>query len=437
MKSYSGWGRNISSESRDCVLGDLDSKRDDRGYLAVGMRRSYGDSSLNSGGTVIQLQNTSAIVIDSSVGVAECDAGVTIGELERVSLERGFFPVVVPGTQFVSMGGAIASDIHGKSHHLDGAFSKNVSSLSIRLASGESVVLDPKDARFAATVGGMGLTGVVTSVTTKLRKVETSYVVTENKRVADLDYMLSALIEMDKKFPYTVAWIDLSGDFRGRGIVSGGRHALKSDLPNRILNRPIVHLNRPALKVPDLFPNGLINSSSVRAFNALWFQKPTGGGFENVNTFMHPLDGIGHWNRLYGRDGFVQYQFVIPFDQSWFIKYVLQEMKSLGLASFLSVLKSFGDESSGLLSFPKPGWSLAIDIPTYVEGLSKCLDRLDDKLVEAGGRIYLTKDSRMRSEHVGVMYPDLDKWRQIREQMDPDHKWQSDQARRLRLCEMD
>jgi decaprenylphospho-beta-D-ribofuranose 2-oxidase len=261
--------------------------------------------------------------------------------------------------------------------------------------------------------------------------------VTENNRVGDLDSMLVELQEMNDRFPHTVAWIDLSGDFRGRGIVSGGRHALLSDLSKKAQLNPLQYVDRRSIGLPDIFPSGVMNSATMRAFNEVWFRKPLGSGVLGVQKFMHPLDGVGAWNRIYGKSGFLQYQFVVPFDQIGFIRLVLAEMKKLKVGSFLGVLKSFGVASKAHLSFPFPGWTLAVDIPANVDGLDEVLSQLDEKLVEVGGRIYLTKDARMSSELVRAMYPRIDEWREIREQMDPNHIWQSDQSRRLRLCAMD
>jgi len=436
MINYSGWGRSNWGSSDTFDLGKSFSQGI-RGVLPVGGRRSYGDSSLNSGGYVLESTWSKSIYIDPVSGVATCGAGVTIGELEKAALKSGFFPSVVPGTEFVSLGGAIAADVHGKSHHVNGSFSKDVKSISVKLASGELVGLKPEDQRFWATVGGMGLTGVVTSITLGLQKVETSQVVVENKRVADLESMLVELREMNDRFPHTVAWIDLSGDFRGRGIVSGGRHALVSELSKKAQLNPLQYVDHRSIRLPDIFPNGVINSVVVHAFNEMWFRKPLGSGVMGVQKFMHPLDSVGAWNRIYGKSGFLQYQFVIPLDQIGFIRLVLAEMKNLKIGSFLGVLKSFGEASEGHLSFPFPGWTLAVDIPANVDGLNEVLNRLDEKLVEVGGRLYISKDARMSSEHVKAMYPRIDEWREIREQMDPNHVWQSDQSRRLRLCAMD
>jgi decaprenylphospho-beta-D-ribofuranose 2-oxidase len=430
MTQYSGWGRNIRSQvNAEEVSGK-------RGYLAVGSRRSYGDSSLNSGGIAVETSHLRDIKISDS-GLATCGAGVTIGELERAALRRGYFPGVVPGTEFVTLGGAFASDVHGKSHHINGSFSKATSWIVMRLASDERTRFDQGSNEFWASAGGMGLTGVIEEIQLQLVKIETSYVAVQNRRVADLDEMFNTINAFDVDNPYTVAWVDLSGDFRGRGIVSSGRHAMRAELNSSQKKSPFRYSDVSKFNLPDVFPKKTINSTSVKLFNEFWFHKVAKDGVSEIQKFMHPLDSIGSWNRLYGRDGFLQYQFVVPLHQTAFIYLVMQELKKLRVGSFLSVLKRFGEESMGHLSFPMPGWTLAVDIPVGIDGLDKVLNMLDRKLLEAGGRIYLTKDSRMSSEDIKYMYPRINEWRAIRDRMDPINRWQSDQSRRLRLCKMD
>jgi decaprenylphospho-beta-D-ribofuranose 2-oxidase len=370
-------------------------------------------------------------------GLATCGSGVTIGELERAALAQGFFPKVVPGTEFVSLGGAFASDVHGKSHHVNGSFSNAVSEIKLRLANGDLVTLGQDSEDFWATAGGMGLTGAIEGIQIQLGKVETGFVVAQHQRVGNLDEMFESMREVDLGFPFTAAWVDFSGDFRGRGIVSTGRHANFDEISSNKRGSPFESHNPVRLQTPDIFPKGSINSRTVRVFNEFWFRKPLVDGVMNLQKFLHPLDGIGAWNRIYGKCGFLQYQFVVPMNQFEFIELVMQEMRKMKVGSFLGVLKCFGEQSRSHLGFPMPGWTLAVDIPVGIEGLSETLDRLDNKLIEAGGRIYLTKDSRMSASHIELMYPRINEWRKIRKRMDPEFQWQSDQSRRLRLCEMD
>ena len=428
MTKLHGWGRNVYTE-------DFGSTSIARGYLPIGSRRSYGDSSLNSGGSSLAMNHFNKIEIDCN-GLATCGAGVTIGELERAALAQGFFPKVVPGTEFVSLGGAFASDVHGKSHHVNGSFSNAVSEIKLRLANGDLVELGQDSEDFWATAGGMGLTGAIEGIQIQLGKVETGFVVAQHQRVGNLDEMFESMREVDLEFPFTAAWVDISGDFRGRGIVSTGRHANFDEISFNQRRSPFESHNAVKLQTPDIFPKRTINSRTVRMFNEFWFRKPLVNGVSNLQKFLHPLDGLGAWNRIYGKCGFLQYQFVVPMNQFEFIELVMQEMRKMKVGSFLGVLKCFGEQPRSHLGFPMPGWTLAVDIPVGIEGLSETLDRLDNKLIEAGGRIYLTKDSRMSASHIELMYPRINEWRKIRKRMDPEFHWQSDQSRRLRLCEM-
>ena len=396
-----GWGRALHSTSTEYEpesvqeLQEFISKqRTARGVIAHGLRRSYGDSSLNIAGVSINAAFLSELAFHPDNLTVTAGAGVSIRTLERASLERGLFPPVVPGTGFVSIGGAIAADIHGKSHHTTGSFSSCVKRIQLLYSDGEIHDLYPEGPsaeHFWASIGGLGLTGMILEADLQLIPMEQPYVRVEESRVNDLGEMLADLSSSDASFQHTVAWIDLSGDFRGRGVVS-------------------------------------------KAFNEMWFRKPLTNGISTIDSFMHPLDRIQSWNRIYGGRGFLQYQFVIPEGNEDFLAHVLSTMKDLGAASFLGVLKRFGKGSSGHLSFPKPGWTLALDMPTRLEGLEQALNSLDSQLCARDGRIYLVKDARLKPEFVPVMYPRLEEWRSIRDNMDPRGMWQSDQSRRLKLC---
>jgi decaprenylphospho-beta-D-ribofuranose 2-oxidase len=435
-----GWGRAMKSKSR--IVDSLNILEElkhlpSNGILPVGLSRSYGDSALNSEGLCVTTQNEKKIFIDAATGIATCESGATIGQLEKAALTHGYFPYVVPGTEFVTIGGAIASDIHGKSHHLHGSFGNHVIEISIVLASGEEITVSPKGpfaGYFSATVGGMGLTGLIKSAKIQLRKVESAYVKLKNKRVENLKEMLSTLRDFEDDFEYCVAWVDFSGKFEGRGIVTGGNHANVNELPSRLQAKHFAEHEPRSIKLSELIEPRIINKVTVRLFNKFWYRKPLGANFAHLRPFMHPLDGIVNWNRLYGKTGFLQYQFVIPFENEEFIFQVLEKLRRIGAGSPLAVLKGFGDQSNGLLSFPKNGWTLALDISTESKDLFQVLDSLDADLVKLGGRVYLTKDSRMKGDQLTQMYPNLDKWRGIKNDMDPKNVWQSDQSRRLKLC---
>jgi decaprenylphospho-beta-D-ribofuranose 2-oxidase len=408
-----------------------------RGYIPVGLHRSYGDSALNSGGMGLRTSNLKDIYIDEDSGLARCGGGVSIAELEQRALEFGFFPPVVPGTANVTIGGAIASDIHGKSHHRVGSFSNHLLEMKLLNSDGTVKVITPSDEEdkiFKATVGGMGLTGLILEVTIQLLKVETDFVNVHEKRVYNLDELLETLSNFNKSFLYTVAWVDLSGKFNGRGIVSGANHASKSIVSTRLQNRKVGQIKINSISIPVFRKISFINSASITLFNKVWFYKPLRKRIQRVRKFMHPLDRISNWNEIYGQNGFIQYQFVIPFEKKVVLKDVLEKLKSAKCYSFLTVLKSFSGNSLGLLGFPMEGWTLAVDIPSSHKKLDLILNELDTMVVNAGGRIYLTKDSCMDSRLLPKMYPHLEDWKEMKKQIDPNSVWQSDQGRRLGLC---
>lgn len=437
-----GWGRtlqSVSSEYEPRSVEELQEfigeQEDPRGVIAHGLRRSYGDSSLNMGGVTIDTTFLSGIAFHPDSHKVTVGAGVSIRMLEKVSLERQLFPPVIPGTGFVSIGGAIAADIHGKSHHSTGSFSSCVKRIQLLYSDGEIRDLYPEGPtaeHFWATVGGLGLTGMILEADLELISMQIPSVLVEETRVDNLEEMLALLSTSDEKFQHTVAWIDLSGDFRGRGVVGKGNYVTAETTENRSSSGKIKEgLSLPFPKVGGI---SFINKYTVRAFNEVWFRKPLTNGITPIDSFMHPLDRIQQWNRIYGGKGFLQYQCVVPEGNEDFLAHVLTVMKDLGAASFLGVLKKFGDNSAGHLSFPKPGWTLALDIPTQIVGLEQTLNSLDAQLCARDGRIYLIKDARLKPEYVPVMYPRLEEWRSIRNNMDPSGTWQSDQSRRLKLC---
>ena len=436
VSQETGWGRTnfaLSQSAHPQSIAQLaelvSSHSNSRGALANGLRRRYGDSSLNSGGLSIGLENIAAINISPDTRIATVGAGASIRSLEHKARELNLFPPVVPGTGFVTIGGAIAADIHGKSHHATGTFSACVERIQLLLASGELVNIfptGPSAPQFWATVGGLGLTGIITEADIRLRSIASPFVQVEETREPDLAHLLSALKSADAEFEHTVAWIDLSGDFCGRGIVGKGNYETRE---YQARNK-----ESGGVGFPSIGKYSLINSATVRAFNELWFRKPLASGKKSLNAFMHPLDGVQNWNRMYGNSGFFQYQFVVPDGNEDFIENVLGVMKDAGVASFLGVLKRFGQESLAYLSFPKPGWTLAIDVPHGVANLEAIFNSLDEELCRREGRVYLIKDARIRPEHIPVMYPQLEQWRKVRKEMDPNNMWQSDQSRRLKLC---
>jgi decaprenylphospho-beta-D-ribofuranose 2-oxidase len=432
----SGWGRNLKGYVRYQSLDEFTPQTgwQEQSGLPVGLGRSYGDSSLNLEGISWNSSNLKYIAISVEGSEASCGAGVTIGELERFAESKGLFPPVVPGTEFVTIGGAIASNIHGKSHHSYGSFGDNLLEIEILRTNGEKLKLFPAgdtSEYFWATVGGMGLTGAILSAKIKLIPITNSFMTVRERRVSNLEEMLKELQIMDSSNIYTVGWIDLSGRFLGRGLVSGGNHSHNTEL-KAPTNTKSNQLSRRSL--PPLPPINFINKFSVRAFNEFWFRKPLREGIMHYRPFLHPLDGIVDWNKIYGPKGFVQYQFVIPFGEEDFIQMVMFELRKSGVASFLGVLKKFGASDSRYLSFPKPGWTLAVDIPANLYGYQSLLNQFDSALCRIGGRVYLTKDSRLNKNHFQKMYPGHDSWRDIKHALDPRNYWRSSQGIRLGLC---
>jgi FAD/FMN-containing dehydrogenase len=439
----SGWGANVRA---DCVLREPETPAeaaaavDHAGTIARGLGRSYGDAALNGGGQVLGLRRLDRyLAFDADAGVLTCEAGASLEQIIRDFTPGGWFPMITPGTKYVTVGGCIANDVHGKAHHAQGCFSACVDQITVLLASGE-VVRASRDENadlFWGTFGGMGLLGVVLTARLRLRRIETTYFRQKAIPVADLDAMLAALEENDRTFPYSVATLDVTatGPRLGRGVVSVGEHATRAELPARLGADPLRVSGAPKVDVPFELPEVTLNPLTIRVVNA-WIQRRLRGApaFGHYEGFFYPLDMIAHWNRGYGRRGFAQYQFVIPFaDGARRMRELLGVILSSGELPFLNVLKRFGKESGGVLSFPREGYTLAIDFPVRANTVA-LLRRLDAMVLDAGGRVYLGKDAYVEAATFRAMYPEIDRWLAIKAKYDPGGVFTSDLARRVGLA---
>ena len=444
-----GWGRTAATRARvltpekagEAVSAIAGVGR--RGIIARGLGRSYGDAAGNAGGSVLSTARLDRLVdLDLTAGRARVGAGVSLDWLMRTLVPLGWWPAVTPGTRQVTVGGAISSDIHGKNHHRDGTFAAHTPSVLLATPAFGPIEVSAKDDPevFWATAGGMGLTGVILEATIDLLPIETSMMRVESRRCNDLDALMAAMLAGDPHHRYSVAWIDglARGGHLGRSILEFGEHARRDELPPSRRSPAAALRFSPfdRAPAPAWVPSGLLNRGSVAAFNELWFRRSSSRPTSHLvaaATFFHPLDLVSGWNRIYGRRGFVQYQLVLPDGEEDALRRCVERLSAARCASFLSVLKRFGPANEGLLSFPRPGWTLALDIPAAAAGLGPLLDGLDELVVSSGGAVYLAKDSRLRPDLLPLMYPRLDRWRRIRDRLDPDRVLNSDLARRLGL----
>ena len=441
-RQLSGWGRTAPTRARVDRPVDAASiagafRTQTGGVIARGLGRSYGDAAQCSGGLTIEASGFSDIgKLDDSSGTIDVGGGVSLHDLMRHIIPSGWFVAVTPGTRYVSIGGAIAADVHGKNHHRDGSFANHVVELTLVTPTGTFTVSQDADPElFWATAGGMGLTGVVISATLRLIPIETSWIRVDSQRFARLDDLMSTMEDSDHRYRYSVAWLDCLGhrDGNHRSVLTRGDHAPSGAIPDRLRSRSREVPGDPRVRVPRSAPGRLVNRLSVRALNEAWFRSSSRsvGSLHPLSGFFHPLDGVGDWNLLYGPAGFVQYQFAVPATRGDVVAEAVGAIASSGIPSFLAVLKRFGPGTPGPLSFSQEGWTLALDFPLGPPGLPALLDDLDELVAHAGGRVYLAKDARLRPELLPVMYPRLQDLAAVRRRVDPEGVLASDLSRRL------
>lgn len=442
-----GWGRtpatsasvlSIHGADNEAVLAQYLAETPDATLTPRGLARSYGDAALGAGGLVTShLDWRAKFDFDAVKGVLDVSSGFSLEEVMTRLLPSGYFVPVTPGTRQITIGGAFAADVHGKNHHVDGSFGEHVS--SVRMVGRDGVhEYGSESPEFCATLGGMGLTGFISSLRLNVMPVESSFVTVETEAPTNIEDTLSRLEENDPKHRYSVAWIDCtrSGGSLGRSVITWGDHTPRSDLPGRSSADPLAFHPATRARFPFATPSWTLNPLTVRAFNQMWWTKgrrAAGNSIEPIGTFFHPLDVIADWNLAYGTKGFLQYQIVVPFKEEATMIAIVELLSSSGFPSFLAVLKRFGEASDGLLSFPRPGWTLALDIPAHRSGLSDLLDRCDALVVGVGGRTYLAKDSRTSPAHIPAMYPKFEEFKKVASSMDPTGIFTSDLSRRLKL----
>ncbi len=436
QRAVASWGR-IARPGREVFAEDLvaASTANARVELSRGLGRSYGDSSLPAAADSVLLNTTLAdriLAFDEQTGVLRAEAGLSLFALNRLLLPRHWFTPVSPGTQFVTLGGMVASDIHGKNHHRDGCFGEHVDEISLRVPDGRIVTCSPavEPDLFRATVGGMGLTGHILEVAFRMHRIPTPWILMESERIPDIDAYVRGLKAAGPHWQFTMGWIDClsRGSRLGRGILMRGRWAEAHEAPRAF--RPLG--NRIAM--PFVLPGWVMGRWSVRAFNALYYgahPRRLRRRIVHPQRFFYPLDAIGHWNRLYGRRGFTQYQCVLPeASGAGAARRFLDVLTARGGASFLCVIKDCGGEGVGLLSFPRPGISIAVDLPIR-DRIQALVDALNEFVIREGGRVYLTKDTFTRPEHFRAMEPRLEAWMRIRARWDPERRLRSAQSVRV------
>jgi len=438
----SGWGKYPIIESKVNYLRDCDSikplLKDKVNFIPFGLGRSYGDAALSN--NIVKTNKYARILnFDEENGILEAESGLSLEEILEIFVPRGWFLPVTPGTKFVTLGGAIASDVHGKNHHKEGTFCDHIQKLKILKPDGKITTCSKSYNKelFLATCGGNGLTGLILSATLQLKKIQTSYIAETKIKCESIDKVLDAF-EQYKDATYSVAWIDCvsTGDNLGRSILMLGEHLKKEQATNIKPNELLKPHSKGKLTVPFNLPSFTLNPFTIKAFNSLYYFMAKDGVTNSTihyEPFFYPLDAINNWNRIYGKNGFLQYQFVVPKDGGKVaVKDILNRIAENGTGSFLAVLKAFGKENDNYLSFPMEGYTLALDFKISKK-LFPFLDELDKVVLSYGGRLYLTKDVRMSKDTFYKSYKNAEKFINFKNTIDKDRLFQSLQSNRLEI----
>jgi decaprenylphospho-beta-D-ribofuranose 2-oxidase len=442
QETLSGWGNIPKAKSKVIYIRDVPSiqKAISSDFtLPRGLGRSYADQATNTDHIVLKMERMNHfLAFDEDKGVLTCEAGVSLEDILTHLAPRGWFPMITPGTKYVTIGGAIANDVHGKAHHADGSFVNCVYEFTILIADGTILRASREENAdlFWANFGGLGLLGTILTATIQLRKIETTYFKQKAFAAKNLDEMLQAIDESSHEFSSSVAWIDpmAKGKHLGRGVLSMGNHAVVEELPSRLKSNPLKIGKKPRLTVPFYLPEFILNPLTIRILDVVIYQmQKRAPEFSHYDKFFYPLDMINDWNRGYGKRGFIQYQFVIPLEKGWHnIRTLLGEITESNCIPFLNVLKKFGKGQGGLLSFPAEGYTFAIDFPITPQ-LKPFTKKLDRMILEMGGRIYLGKDAYLDEQTFKAMYPQHVEWLEIKRRYDPGNVFTSDLAKRIGL----
>lgn len=441
-QELSGWGNFPVVPTKVSKPRNIAEVREALAYrknIARGLGRSYGDQSVNSHHHTTDFSAFNHfLAFNQKTGILECEAGASLADIIKHFAPKGWFPVITPGTKFVTIGGAIANDVHGKAHHVDGTFVNCVLEITVMLADGSIVKASREENAdlFWATFGGLGLLGFILTARIQLKKIETTYFTKKAIKAKNLEEMLDAFERYDKDYHYSVAWIDplAKGRSLGKGILTIGNTARLAGLPKKLQADPLRLAPEAKLSLPVFLPNISLNRMTVVPLNRVMETvQSSQAPIAHYEQFFYPLDAIHHWNRGYGKRGFIQYQFVIPAENGVYnITKILSRIANSKCVPFLNVLKKFGSSEQGLLSFPMEGYTFAIDFPV-TKHLPSFIAELDQIILEMKGRIYLGKDAMLHAETFKAMYPHYKEWLTIKEKYDPENLFSSDISRRLGL----